>query len=194
MVQTDRKEGKRMKLGFDKKKQRLPQEVEGKTIFESPEEELKGQDRQPMISICDLHKAYGEKKVLKGLNLEVYPGELFGFIGKNGIGKSTFLKSILGLIPSISGSVEQGDYLYIGYFEQEMAPGNNNTCIEEIWKEYPSYTQYQVRSALAKCGLTTKNIESLVRVLSGGEQAKLRLCKLMNRETNILLLDEPTNH
>lgn len=75
-----------------------------------------------------------------------------------------------------------------------MAPGNTSTCIEEIWKEFPSYTQYQVRSALAKCGLTTKHIESQVRVLSGGEQAKVRLCKLMNRETNILLLDEPTNH
>ena len=64
----------------------------------------------------------------------------------------------------------------------------------EIWKEFPSYTQYEVRSALAKCGLTTKHIESQVRVLSGGEQAKVRLCKLMNRATNVLLLDEPTNH
>lgn len=71
---------------------------------------------------------------------------------------------------------------------------SDNSCIEEIWEEFPSYTQYEVRSALAKCGLTTKHIESLVRVLSGGEQAKVRLCKLINRETNILLLDEPTNH
>ena len=141
----------------------------------------------------DLVIGYDEP-LSKPLNFAMERGEKIAIIGANGIGKSTFLKSILGLIPAISGSVEQGDYLYIGYFEQEMAPGNNNTCIEEIWKEYPSYTQYQVRSALAKCGLTTKNIESLVRVLSGGEQAKLRLCKLMNRETNILLLDEPTNH
>ena len=82
----------------------------------------------------------------------------------------------------------------IGYFEQEMPRDNPNTCIQEIWNEFPSYTQYEVRAALAKCGLTTKHIESLVRVLSGGEQAKVRLCKLLNRETNILLLDEPTNH
>ena len=75
-----------------------------------------------------------------------------------------------------------------------MAPGNTTTCLDEIWKEFPSYTQYQVRSTLAKCGLTTKHIESQVRVLSGGEQAKVRLCKLINRETNVLLLDEPTNH
>mgnify|MGYP005892217529 CR=1 FL=1 len=71
---------------------------------------------------------------------------------------------------------------------------NKTTCIDEIWQEFPSFTQYEVRSALAKCGLTTKHIESQVRVLSGGEQAKVRLCKLINRDTNILLLDEPTNH
>ena len=64
----------------------------------------------------------------------------------------------------------------------------------KIWETFPSYTQYEVRSALAKCGLTTEHIESKVRVLSGGEQAKVRLCKLINVETNILLLDEPTNH
>ena len=71
---------------------------------------------------------------------------------------------------------------------------NSATCIEEIWNEFPSLTQYEVRSALAKCGLTTKHIESKVKVLSGGEQAKVRLCKLINKPTNILLLDEPTNH
>ena len=72
--------------------------------------------------------------------------------------------------------------------------GTDNTCLEEIWQEFPGYSQYEVRSALAKCGLTTKHIESKVRVLSGGEQAKVRLCKLINRETTILILDEPTNH
>lgn len=135
-----------------------------------------------------------EEPLSKPLNFIMERGEKIAVTGANGIGKTTFLKSILGLIPSISGSVELGDYLEIGYFEQEMKPGNTTTCIEEIWKEFPSYTQYQVRAALAKCGLTTKNIESQVRVLSGGEQAKARLCKLINRETNILLLDEPTNH
>ena len=74
---------------------------------------------------------------------------------------------------------------------KEMYENGTN---KEIWKEFPSYTQYEVRSALAKCGLTTKHIESQVRVLSGGEQAKVRLCKIINKETNILLLDEPTNH
>ena len=94
----------------------------------------------------------------------------------------------------MKGSCELGENLQIGYFEQETAGENRSTCIEEIWNEFPSFTQYEVRSALAKCGLTTKHIESQVRVLSGGEQAKVRLCKLINRETNVLMLDEPTNH
>ena len=128
------------------------------------------------------------------LTLEMERGQKIVLTGANGIGKSTLLKSILGLIPAISGEVELGDYLQIGYFEQEMDQNVSTTCIEEIWKEFPGFTQYEVRSALAKCGLTTKHIESLVRVLSGGEQAKVRLCKLINKETNILLLDEPTNH
>ena len=135
-----------------------------------------------------------DEPLSKPLTFAMERGEKIVLTGANGIGKTTLLKSILGLTPPLGGRVTLGDYLYIGYFEQEMAPGNTTTCIEEIWKEFPSYTQYQVRSALAKCGLTTKHIESQVRVLSGGEQAKVRLCKLINRETNILLLDEPTNH
>lgn len=135
-----------------------------------------------------------EEPLSRPLNLVMERGEKIVLTGANGIGKTTLLRSILGLIPAVSGKVTLGDYLYIGYFEQEMEAGNKTTCIEEIWKEFPSYTQYQVRSALAKCGLTTQHIESQVRVLSGGEQAKVRLCKLINRETNILLLDEPTNH
>ena len=128
------------------------------------------------------------------LNLEMERGQKIVLTGANGIGKTPLLKSILGLIPSISGTVEQGDYLNIGYFEQEMTGDGTKTCIETLWDEFPSFSQYEIRSALAKCGLTTKHIESQVRVLSGGEQAKVRLCKLINRETNVLLLDEPTNH
>lgn len=135
-----------------------------------------------------------DEPLSKPLNLVMERGEKIVLKGANGIGKTTLLKSILGIIPPVSGSVVLGDYLYKGYFEQEMSGAKNNTCIEEIWKEFPSLTQYEVRSALAKCGLTTKHIESLVRVLSGGEQAKVRLCKLINTETNVLLLDEPTNH
>ena len=130
----------------------------------------------------------------KQLDFYMERGQKIALIGTNGIGKTTLLKSLLGLIPPLSGSCEQGENLQIGYFEQEVKGENPNSCIEEIWEEFPGFTQYEVRSALAKCGLTTKHIESKVRVLSGGEQAKVRLCKLINRDTNVLLLDEPTNH
>ena len=130
----------------------------------------------------------------KPLTLHMERGRKIALVGANGIGKTTLLKSILGLIPALSGKVELGDHLQIGYFEQEKSYDDSTTCIEEIWREFPGFSQFEVRAALAKCGLTTKHIESQVRVLSGGEQAKVRLCKLINRESNVLLLDEPTNH
>ncbi len=134
-----------------------------------------------------------EKPLSKPIGLRMERGEKIAIVGTNGIGKTTFLKSVLGLIPALNGKVVLGDYLSTGYFEQEVKPGENS-CIEEIWETFPGFSQYEVRSALAKCGLTTKHIESKVKVLSGGEQAKVRLCKLLNTETNVLLLDEPTNH
>lgn len=135
-----------------------------------------------------------QEPLSKPISIAMERGHKIALVGANGIGKTTLLKSILGLIPSLKGTCELGENLQIGYFEQEVKGDNKTTCIDEIWAEFPSYTQYEVRSALAKCGLTTKHIESQVRVLSGGEQAKVRLCKLVNKETNILLLDEPTNH
>ena len=146
-----------------------------------------------LFTTKDLVIGYDEP-LSKPLNLSMERGSKIVLTGANGIGKTTLLKSLLGLIKPISGEVEQGDYLKIGYFEQEVSPDIDTTCLEEIWKEFPSFTQYEVRAALAKCGLTTMHIESLVKVLSGGEQAKVRLCKLINRESNILVLDEPTNH
>ena len=158
---------------FDFKVGRTP----GKFIFEAKDLVI-GYD-EPLSSKLNIHMERGQKIAL---------------VGANGIGKTTLLKSILGLIPSLEGKVEQGENLLTGYFEQEFTGDGTVTCIEEIWKEFPSMNQHEVRAALAKCGLTTKHIESQVRVLSGGEQAKVRLCKLINKETNVLLLDEPTNH
>lgn len=165
--------GEKPKPEFSFKTARTP----GRYIFQT--EGLVIGYEEPLSTPLDLSMERGQKVVLTG---------------SNGIGKTTLLKSILGLIPSLGGKVQLGDYLEIGYFEQEMDQSITTTCIEEIWKEFPAFSQYEVRSALAKCGLTTKHIESQVRVLSGGEQAKVRLCKLINRESNLLVLDEPTNH
>ncbi|MBP2650428.1 MAG: yheS 3 [Firmicutes bacterium] len=114
--------------------------------------------------------------------------------GVNGLGKSTLLKTLLGIIIPLDGKVELGEYLLPGYFEQESSRNNRNTALEEVWNEYPGMTNYEVRSALARCGLTNEHITSQMMVLSGGENAKVRLCKLMQKDVNWLVLDEPTNH
>ncbi|MFG6495850.1 ABC-F family ATP-binding cassette domain-containing protein [Fictibacillus sp. UD] len=141
----------------------------------------------------DLVIGYDEP-LSKPLNLRMERGQKIALVGANGIGKTTLLRSILGEIKPVSGSVERGENLEIGYFEQEVKSANYNTCIEEIWSEFPGFSHHEVRAALAKCGLTTKHIESKVEVLSGGEKAKVRLCKLINHENNVLVMDEPTNH
>ena len=155
---------------------------------------LKGRTSGKVIfETKDLVIGYNEP-LTKPLNLYMERGQKIALVGANGLGKTTLLKSLMGLIPALSGEANLGEYQQIGYFEQEIKEANYKTCIEEVWEKFPSKTQYEVRSALAKCGLTTKHIESKVCVLSGGEQAKVRLCKLINEETNILILDEPTNH
>lgn len=110
----------------------LTARASGKVIFET----------------SDLVIGYDEP-LSRPLNIRMERGQRIALTGANGIGKTTLLKSILGLIPPYSGSVQRGDYQYIGYFEQEAAPDNSTTCIEEIWQEFPSLTQYEVRSVLA---------------------------------------------
>ncbi len=135
-----------------------------------------------------------DEPLTRSLNLTMERGQKIAITGANGLGKTTLLKSLMGLIPPLRGEVELGEFLQIGYFEQEIKETIYDTCIEDFWKDFPGYNQYEVRSALAKCGLTTRQIESKVCVLSGGEKAKLRLAKVMNKESNVLILDEPTNH
>ncbi len=100
----------------------------------------------------------------------------------------------MGLIPALNGDVERGNFQDIAYYEQEIKEPSTKTVLDDLWDEYPSWNQAELRAALARVGLTSKQIESRVHVLSGGEQAKLRFAKLMNSESNILILDEPTNH
>lgn len=127
------------------------------------------------------------------LNLLLERNKKVAIKGVNGLGKTTLLKTLLSMIPPVSGEVEVDPFVEVGFFEQEEA-SSTITALDYYWNEYPGLNNGEVRSALAKCGLTTDHIESAMCVLSGGEQAKVRLCKIMNRECNVLVLDEPTNH
>lgn len=141
----------------------------------------------------DLVIGYDRPLTKAPLNLTFERNQKVAIVGANGIGKTTLLKSLLGIIQPLEGEVETGDFIDLGYFEQEVA-GSRQTPLEAVWDAFPALNQAEVRAALAKCGLTSKHIESQIQVLSGGEQAKVRFCLLMNRENNVLVLDEPTNH
>ena len=141
----------------------------------------------------DLVIGYDSPLTKSPLNLTFERNQKVAIVGANGIGKTTLLKSLLGIIQPLEGEVETGDFIDLGYFEQE-AEGSRQTPLEAVWDAFPALNQAEVRAALAKCGLTSKHIESQIQVLSGGEQAKVRFCLLMNRENNVVVLDEPTNH
>lgn len=131
--------------------------------------------------------------LLPKMSMTIERGDKIAIVGCNGVGKSTLLKTILGVIPPLSGKISRGDFLYPAYFEQEVKAANT-TPIDEIWNAFPSMDQHQVRAALARCGLKNEHISRPMNQLSGGEQAKVRLCKLLMEESNWILFDEPTNH
>ena len=141
----------------------------------------------------DLILGYNEP-LTKPLNFRLERGNKIALKGMNGIGKSTLLKTLLGIVKPFEGKVKLGDYLEVGYFEQESSHENTNTALDEVWNEYPGLDNIDVRRALARCGLTNDHITSQMRVLSGGEAAKVRLCKIMLKDINFLVLDETTNH
>lgn len=145
-----------------------------------------------VISANDLVIGYDEPLSSK-LNFVIERGQKVVIKGANGIGKSTLLKTLLGIIPPLSGECKLDYNIHYGYFAQEES-NSKNTAHEEVWEEYPAMTNAEVRGALAACGLTKDKIETLMMVLSGGEAAKVRLCKIMLKECNTLILDEPTNH
>lgn len=131
--------------------------------------------------------------LLPPLSMSIERGEKIAIIGCNGAGKSTLLKTIMGNLAPFTGKTYLGDFISSAYFEQEVK-GNNNTPIDEVWNEFSHMTQNEVRGALARCGLKNDHITRPMSKLSGGEQAKVRLCKLLMRESNWILFDEPTNH
>lgn len=175
--------------------------LEKMEILEKPREKPKPsfqfhEARTPSRVIVEAHNlvlGYDEP-LTRPVDIALERGQKVAIRGVNGLGKSTLLKTLLGSIQPLAGKVTLGDNLYPGYFEQESNRNNTNTAIEEVWQEYPGMTNFEVRAALARCGLTNEHITSQMMVLSGGENAKVRLCKLMLKDINWLILDEPTNH
>ena len=148
-----------------------------------------------IVEAKDLVLGYEKENPLtKPVSFTLERGQKVAIVGTNGLGKTTLLKTILGKLPPVSGEVHLGDYLFPGYFEQEAGRDSDVTALDTFWAEFPSMENREVRLCLARCGLTNDHITSQMRVLSGGENAKVRLAMIMNREHNWLVLDEPTNH
>ncbi|MBR1990473.1 MAG: ABC-F family ATP-binding cassette domain-containing protein [Firmicutes bacterium] len=172
-------------------------------ILERPTEKIKPEfnflmARTPsrfVVEAKDLVLGYSaDNPLTKPVSFTLERGQKVAIVGTNGLGKSTLLKTILGKLPPISGTAQLGDYLFPGYFEQEADRDSDVTALDTFWAQFPSMENREVRLCLAKCGLTNEHITSQMRVLSGGENAKVRLAIVMNREHNWLVLDEPTNH
>ncbi len=160
-----------------------------KPIFEFKEARTPG---KVLFECEDLVIGY-ETPLTSPLNLSFERNKKVAIKGVNGLGKTTLLKTLIGIQKPFDGTVIKDRFVELGFFKQEEA-APHKTAHQYLWDLYPDRTNGEIRSMLAKCGLTTDHIESLMKVLSGGENAKARLCAIMNQEANVLVLDEPTNH
>ena len=146
-----------------------------------------------VLEVKDLEVGYD--KVLQKISFSLYKGEKLGIIGENGIGKSTLLKTIAGKIKALGGSFSFGYNVTLGYFDQQLEFENDeNTVYKEFTSEFPELTTTKARTILGSFLFTGEDVEKKIKMLSGGEKARLKLCEIFKKEPNLLLLDEPTNH
>jgi ATP-binding cassette subfamily F protein 3 len=139
--------------------------------------------------------AIGYDHPLSVVSLDLKRGEKLGILGGNGLGKSTFLKTIVGKISALSGEYRFGTNVQIGYFDQQMAMyTSNKTVLDDFWDEYPNLTETEARNALGAFLFSGEDVFKNVNMLSGGEKVRLALCKILKTRPNVLVLDEPTNH
>lgn len=139
--------------------------------------------------------AIGYDRVLSTVSLDLKKGEKLGILGGNGLGKSTFLKTLVDKIPALSGEYRYGVHVQIGYFDQQMAMYiSDKTVLDDYWDEFPNLTETEVRNALGAFLFSGDDVFKSIRMLSGGEKVRLALCKILKRRPNVLILDEPTNH
>ncbi len=137
----------------------------------------------------------GFDKPLSTVSVDVKRGMKIGIIGGNGLGKSTFIKTLMGAVPPLSGEYKFGPRVKIGYFDQQMAQySSNSSVLDDFLSAYPTYTPFEARKALGAFLFSGEDVFKTVNMLSGGERVRLALCKIFNRRPNLLILDEPTNH
>lgn len=148
-----------------------------------------------VLTVKDLAIGYEAGKVLCNVNMNLEKGQKIGIIGGNGLGKSTFLKTVTDRLPALGGEYHYGIRVKIGYFDQQMAQySSEKQVIDDYWDEFPQMTQTEVRSALGAFLFSGDDVFKKVSMLSGGERVRLALCKILTTKPNFLILDEPTNH
>ena len=167
-----------------------PNKYDLKTFHNNFNIKTSGKD---VVELKDLEVGYD--KVLQKISFLLYRGDKLGIIGENGIGKSTLLKTLAGKIKALGGSFSFGYNVTLGYFDQQLEFKNDeNTVYEEFIEEFPELTTTKARTILGSFLFTGEDVEKKIKMLSGGEKARLKLCEIFKKEPNLLLLDEPTNH
>ncbi len=157
--------------------------------------EIEKQSGNDVLKMDSLTVGYSGKKVSEGISFQVFRGESIALVGPNGIGKSTLLKTIIKKHPSLSGTIQYGTNLSIGYYDQEQAElTSNKRVLNELWDDYPLKSEKEIRTRLGNFLFSGDDVLKIVSTLSGGEKARLALAKLMLEKANLLILDEPTNH
>ena len=155
---------------------------------------IKEQSGRDVLIVNDLQVGY-EEQVGQKYNFSVYKGDRIAIVGKNGIGKSTLIKTIAKKQKELGGNIQYGSKVSLGYYDQKQAEfESSKTILNELWDEYPLMKEAEVRTVLGRFLFRGDDVLKIVRDLSGGEKARLQLAKLMLEKNNLLILDEPTNH
>ena len=197
---VDRFKGKPTKVSMARSKQKAIEHME---IIEAPDRynnktfkasfQPTVETGNDVLSVSNLEIGY--ESPLSTVTFDLKKGEKLGILGGNGLGKSTFLKTIVDKIPALSGEYKYGVNVQVGYFDQQMAMyQSNKTVLEDYWDEFPNLTETEVRNALGAFLFTGEDVFKNIHMLSGGEKVRLALCKILKRKPNVLILDEPTNH
>lgn len=158
--------------------------------------EIEKQSGNDVLKAIDLSLSYDQKTpIVKNINFSINRKDSIALIGPNGVGKSTLLKTIINRLKPLSGKIQFGSNVQIGYYDQEQADlSSSKRVLDELWDDYPEKTEKEIRTVLGNFLFSGDEVLKTVSSLSGGEKARLALAKLMLKKANFLIMDEPTNH